>query len=83
MLNLIDVQRASYAGVPATNERHQLRQCRLHAGCRKIFKSVFPENRPIFAGRGQTRSFVYCELEEPKYDVEECIPAGHDLLRAA
>ncbi len=38
-----------------------------------MFKSVFPIDD--FAGRGRLE-FVYYELEEPKYDVEECIQRG-------
>ncbi|MDR3475973.1 MAG: DNA-directed RNA polymerase subunit beta, partial [Devosia sp.] len=39
----------------------------------EVFKSVFPIDD--FAGRGRLE-FVYYELEEPKYDVEECIQRG-------
>jgi DNA-directed RNA polymerase beta subunit len=46
---------------------------RLHAGLQEVFKSVFPIDD--FAGRGRLE-FVYYELEEPKYDVEECIQRG-------
>ena len=38
-----------------------------------MFKSVFPIDD--FAGRGRLE-FVQYELEEPKYDVEECIQRG-------
>ena len=38
-----------------------------------MFKGVFPIDD--FAGRGRLE-FVYYELEEPKYDVEECIQRG-------
>ena len=42
-------------------------------GCRKCSRAVFPIDD--FAGRGRLE-FVYYELEEPKYDVEECIQRG-------
>ena len=38
-----------------------------------MFKSVFPIDD--FAGRGRLE-FVHYELEEPKYDVEECQQRG-------
>jgi DNA-directed RNA polymerase subunit beta len=70
MPNLIDVQRASYANflqmeVPPDR--------RTHSGLQEVFKSVFPIND--FAGRGRLE-FVQYELEDPKYDVEECIQRG-------
>jgi DNA-directed RNA polymerase subunit beta len=70
MPNLIDVQRASYEGFLQMNVQHD---SRLHAGLQEVFKSVFPIDD--FAGRGRLE-FVYYELEEPKYDVEECIQRG-------
>jgi DNA-directed RNA polymerase subunit beta len=70
MPNLIDVQRASYEGFLQMNVRPD---SRLHAGLQEVFKSVFPIDD--FAGRGRLE-FVYYELEEPKYDVEECIQRG-------
>ena len=42
-------------------------------GLQEVFKSVFPIDD--FAGRGRLE-FVQYELEEPKYDVEECIQRG-------
>jgi DNA-directed RNA polymerase subunit beta len=70
MPNLIDVQRASYEGflqmvVPPDS--------RTQTGLQEVFKSVFPIDD--FAGRGRLE-FVNYELEEPKYDVEECIQRG-------
>src|SRR5208337_4006068 len=70
MPNLIDVQRASYE---AFLQMHVQPDSRLHAGLQEVFKSVFPIDD--FAGRGRLE-FVYYELEEPKYDVEECIQRG-------
>jgi DNA-directed RNA polymerase subunit beta len=70
MPNLIDVQRASYEGFLQMNVQHD---SRLHAGLQEVFKSVFPIDD--FAGRGRLE-FVYYELEDPKYDVEECIQRG-------
>ena len=70
MPNLIDVQRASYE---AFLQMHVAPDSRLHAGLQEVFKSVFPIDD--FAGRGRLE-FVYYELEEPKYDVEECIQRG-------
>ena len=70
MPNLIDVQRASYE---AFLQMHVAPNSRLHAGLQEVFKSVFPIDD--FAGRGRLE-FVYYELEEPKYDVEECIQRG-------
>ncbi|MBU6498526.1 MAG: DNA-directed RNA polymerase subunit beta, partial [Rhodospirillales bacterium] len=70
MPNLIDVQRSSYEGflqmtTPPDN--------RTNTGLQEVFKSVFPIDD--FAGRGRLE-FVHYELEEPKYDVEECIQRG-------
>jgi len=70
MPNLIDVQRSSYEGflqmvIPPDS--------RTQTGLQEVFKSVFPIDD--FAGRGRLE-FVHYELEEPKYDVEECIQRG-------
>src|SRR5271157_2663394 len=70
MPNLIDVQRASYEGFLQMNVAPD---SRLHAGLQEVFKAVFPIDD--FAGRGRLE-FVSYELEEPKYDVEECIQRG-------
>src|ERR1700729_159747 len=70
MPNLIDVQRSSYEGFLQMNVQHD---SRLHAGLQEVFKGVFPIDD--FAGRGRL-GFVYYELEEPKYDVDECQQRG-------
>src|ERR1700760_1766448 len=70
MPNLIDVQRASYETFLQMNVRPD---SRTQSGLQEVFKSVFPIDD--FAGRGRLE-FVYYELEEPKYDVEECIQRG-------
>ncbi|HUZ65677.1 MAG TPA: DNA-directed RNA polymerase subunit beta, partial [Acetobacteraceae bacterium] len=70
MPNLIDVQRSSYEAFLQMNVRPD---ARTQTGLQEVFKSVFPIDD--FAGRGRLE-FVYYELEEPKYDVEECIQRG-------
>src|ERR1700693_1966974 len=70
MPNLIDVQRASYEGFLQMDAKPD---GPTHAGLQEVFKSVFPIDD--FAGRGRLE-FVDYELEEPKYDVEECIQRG-------
>ncbi|MBV9653462.1 MAG: DNA-directed RNA polymerase subunit beta, partial [Acetobacteraceae bacterium] len=70
MPNLIDVQRASYEAFLQMNVHPD---SRTPTGLQEVFRSVFPIDD--FAGRGRLE-FVYYELEEPKYDVEECIQRG-------
>jgi DNA-directed RNA polymerase subunit beta len=70
MPNLIEVQRASYE---AFLQMHTSVDARTHMGLQEVFKGVFPIDD--FAGRGRLE-FVQYELEEPKYDVEECIQRG-------
>ena len=70
MPNLIDVQRSSYE---AFLQMHTPHDSRTNTGLQEVFKSVFPIDD--FAGRGRLE-FVYYELEDPKYDVEECIQRG-------
>ena len=70
MPNLIDVQRESYANFLQMDTHPD---SRTHSGLQEVFKSVFPISD--FAGRGRLE-FVQYELEEPKYDVEECIQRG-------
>ena len=70
MPNLIDVQRASYEAFLQMNVAPD---SRTQTGLQEVFRSVFPIDD--FAGRGRLE-FVHYELEEPKYDVEECIQRG-------
>src|SRR5246500_3799324 len=70
MPNLIDVQRASYEAFLQMNVPPD---SRTQAGLQEVFKSVFPIDQCASRGRLE---FVYYELEEPKYDVEECIQRG-------
>jgi DNA-directed RNA polymerase subunit beta len=70
MPNLIDVQRASYEAFLQMNTRPDNRT---NTGLQEVFHAVFPIDD--FAGRGRLE-FVDYELEEPKYDVEECIQRG-------
>ncbi len=70
MPNLIDVQRASYEAFLQMATAHD---SRTNTGLQEVFKSVFPIDD--FAGRGRLE-FVHYELEDPKYDVEECIQRG-------
>src|SRR5438270_456633 len=70
MPNLIDVQRSSYEAFLQMNVQPD---SRTNTGLHVVFKSVFPIDD--FAGRGRLE-FVYYELEDPKYDVEECIQRG-------
>jgi DNA-directed RNA polymerase subunit beta len=70
MPNLIEVQKASYdnflqINVPPEN--------RLSHGLQAVFESVFPIKD--FSENG-TLEFVKFELEEPKYDVDECQQRG-------
>ncbi|MDX1541632.1 MAG: DNA-directed RNA polymerase subunit beta, partial [Geminicoccaceae bacterium] len=70
MPNLIEVQRTSYEGFLQMLTRPE---ARAHAGLQEVFKSVFPIRD--FAERAAL-DFVRYELEEPKYDVEECHQRG-------
>ena len=75
MPDLIDVQRRSYdqflqMGIP--NEERE------HAGLLEVFRSVFPIKD--YAGRAELQ-FVSYELEQPKYDVDECM--SRDITYAA
>jgi DNA-directed RNA polymerase subunit beta len=70
MPNLIEVQRQSYE---AFLQRHLAPNERKLAGLEEVFRSVFPIKD--FADRAAL-DFVKYELEEPKYDVEECQQRG-------
>src|ERR1700739_3189814 len=70
MPNLIDVQRSSYEAFLQMTTHPDNRN---NTGLQEVFKGVFSIDD--FAGRGRLE-FVYYELEEPKYDVEECIQRG-------
>ncbi len=66
MPNLIEVQRTSYEKFL---QRDILPSQRLNEGLQEVFSSVFPIKD--FSGRAEI-DFVKYDLEEPKYDVEEC-----------
>ena len=70
MPNLIEVQRTSYENFLQMNLRPAQRAL---VGLQEVFKSVFPIRD--FAERAAL-DFVQYELEEPKYDVEECHQRG-------
>jgi len=70
MPNLIEVQKNSYASFLQTGVRVEDRQ---DVGLQAVFKSVFPIHD--FSGHGDLE-FVKYELDEPKYDVDECIKRG-------
>ncbi|MEM9684188.1 MAG: DNA-directed RNA polymerase subunit beta, partial [Pseudomonadota bacterium] len=67
MPNLIEVQKTSYDRflLPVRNGS----DVTLPSGLEEAFRTVFPIRD--FSGRAQLE-FVRYELEEPKYDVEEC-----------
>src|ERR1700685_2992040 len=70
MPNLIEVQKSSYdhflqMNVPPAE--------RTSVGLEEVFKTVFPIRD--FSDRARLE-FVRYELEEPKYDVEECQQRG-------
>ena len=68
--NLIEVQKSSYDQFLQVNVPVKKRT---DTGLQEVFKSVFPIKD--FSGRGELE-FVKYELDEPKYDVEECIQRG-------
>ncbi len=70
MPNLIEVQKSSYDHFLAMDVAPDARP---PVGLQEVFKSVFPIKD--FSERG-TLEFVKYELEEPKYDVEECQQRG-------
>ena len=70
MPNLIEVQKNSYDKFLQIDTQAALRT---ETGLQAVFKSVFPIRD--FSERAQLE-FVDYELEEPKYDVEECQQRG-------
>jgi DNA-directed RNA polymerase subunit beta len=70
MPNLIEVQRQSYEGFL---QRDVAAGDRTLSGLEEVFRSVFPIKD--FADRAAL-DFVKYELEDPKYDVEECHQRG-------
>jgi DNA-directed RNA polymerase subunit beta len=68
--NLIEVQKNSYDKFLQTGTPQEQRD---DAGLQEVFKSVFPIKD--FSERA-TLEFVSFELEQPKYDVEECGQRG-------
>ena len=70
MPNLIEVQKQSYDGFMKLGGTQGEREA---SGLQQVFKSVFPIQD--FSERGRLE-FVSYELEEPKYDVEECQQRG-------
>ncbi|EME68188.1 DNA-directed RNA polymerase subunit beta [Paramagnetospirillum caucaseum] len=70
MPNLIEVQKSSYDHFLQMDTAPEQRG---NVGLQEVFKSVFPIKD--FSERG-TLEFVRYELEQPKYDVEECQQRG-------
>ncbi|MBE6450231.1 MAG: DNA-directed RNA polymerase subunit beta [Alphaproteobacteria bacterium] len=68
--NLIEVQKTSYVDFLQANVKPE---DRTNTGLQEVFKSIFPIHD--FAGHGDLE-FVRYELDEPKYDVDECIKRG-------
>jgi DNA-directed RNA polymerase subunit beta len=70
MPNLIEVQKSSYDHFLQMDDVPEQRQS---VGLQEVFKSVFPIRD--FSDRARLE-FVRYELEQPKYDVEECQQRG-------
>jgi len=70
MPNLIEVQKSSYDHFLQMDTQPETRA---NVGLQEVFRSVFPIKD--FSERG-TLEFVKYELEQPKYDVEECQQRG-------
>ena len=68
--NLIEVQKASYVDFLQADVKPEERKT---SGLQEVFKSIFPIHD--YAGHGDLE-FVRYELDEPKYDVDECIKRG-------
>ena len=70
MPNLIEVQKSSYDQFLQVGVIAEKRQ---NSGLQEVFRSVFPIRD--FSEKAELQ-FVRYELEEPKYDVEECQQRG-------
>ncbi|MBL8707835.1 MAG: DNA-directed RNA polymerase subunit beta [Rhodospirillaceae bacterium] len=70
MPNLIEVQKSSYDQFLQVGVTAEMRQ---NSGLQEVFRSVFPIKD--FSEKAELQ-FVRYELEEPKYDVEECQQRG-------
>src|ERR1700686_4532373 len=70
MPNLIEVQKSSYDHFL---QMGGVAEQRIDVGLQEVFKSVFPIRD--FSERARLE-FVRYELEQPKYDVEECQQRG-------
>ncbi|MEQ8734048.1 MAG: DNA-directed RNA polymerase subunit beta [Rhodospirillaceae bacterium] len=70
MPNLIEVQKSSYDTFLRTGASAAEREV---SGLQEVFKSVFPIKD--FSGKGELE-FVAYDLEDPKYDVDECRQRG-------
>jgi DNA-directed RNA polymerase subunit beta len=68
--NLISIQKESYEKFLQTNVPQAARE---NIGLQAVFKSVFPIQD--FSHRASLQ-FVSYELEQPKYDVDECRERG-------
>ena len=74
MPNLIEVQKGSYDSFIEADKNAE----KSEFGLEEVFNSIFPIKD--FSGNGELE-FVKYELEEPKYDVEECFK--RDMTYAA
>jgi DNA-directed RNA polymerase subunit beta len=70
MPNLIETQKASYDQFLQKDMEHEERR---EVGLQEVYKSIFPIRD--FSDRAELQYIRY-ELEEPKYDVEECQQRG-------
>ncbi|MBK1696552.1 DNA-directed RNA polymerase subunit beta [Rhodovibrio salinarum] len=70
MPNLIETQKQSYDQLLQKDMAHEERR---EVGLQEVYKSIFPIRD--FSDRAELQ-YVRYELEEPKYDVEECQQRG-------
>ncbi len=68
--NLIEVQKSSYDSFLQVGVSAKKRTC---TGLQEVFQSVFPIKD--FAEKSELE-FIKYELDEPKYDVDECVQRG-------